>query len=363
MTAAARPRVLVLQLEFTRWQRARHWSYVAHFGVADGLRANGADTLIVPTPWLSRLREVCAGRHFDQVWMEVVHTALPRDVLEWIAGLAPVRVGMLGESLTYTAAELAEEPGLAGRRAAVEARLEYLTHVLAVDEADAADIAARRLARALWWPQAVPARFVTVPAAPPASPRAAFAGAVYGPRGRWLDAPSLATRLERASAVDARRDQRSFDALHRAAGVIQRAGVGGARALAMYVRLLRALRTRAFRRWLAALRAHAAIVNLPHAVKAYPGRVWEGMAAGRAVASWAIPDRPRTRALFEDGAEILLFEDAGGLCAALDRLAADGTLGDRLAANARRCLLERHTAERRVAEILAWLDTGREPAY
>src|SRR5262249_15256650 len=108
------------------------------------------------------------------------------------------------------------------------------------------------------------------------------------------------------------------------------------KSLTTYLAKLRPLRTRAFELWLQGLRAGAAVVNLPHFVKTYAGRVVEAMAAGRPVISWEIPDRPRNRALFEDGEDILLFagNDSHHLASQIQRVLRDADLRKRMVANA-----------------------------
>ncbi|HEY5932349.1 MAG TPA: hypothetical protein VIT63_05495, partial [Nitrospira sp.] len=102
---------LLLQLEFSTWKTARPWTYGASFAVAEGLAAHGVSCLTVPigpdtqasTPasWLSHARRLLAGRRFDQVWIWLVHASLDPRILEWIAELAPVRIGFVMESLKY----------------------------------------------------------------------------------------------------------------------------------------------------------------------------------------------------------------------------------------------------------------------
>jgi glycosyltransferase involved in cell wall biosynthesis len=105
------------------------------------------------------------------------------------------------------------------------------------------------------------------------------------------------------------------------------------------------------------------VVNLPHAVGVYPGRVVEAMAVGRPVVAWDVPDRPRNRALFEDGVEILLFSGAEALAATLRRLREEPGLAAAVATGGWRKVARAHTAERRVQQILQWTDTGDRPVF
>ena len=59
-----------------------------------------------PASWVYHARKVLAGQRFDQVWLWLIHTPLDRATLEWVAELAPVRVGVLMESLRYDAEDM-----------------------------------------------------------------------------------------------------------------------------------------------------------------------------------------------------------------------------------------------------------------
>ena len=114
-----------------------------------------------------------------------------------------------------------------------------------------------------------------------------------------------------------------------------------------------------------ALPRDAVVVNLPRSVGIYLGRVVEAMATGRPMAAWAVPGRPRNRALFENGAEILLFSGTEGkaLAPALRRLRRDPARAAEIATNGWRKVQRAHTIERRVRQILAWTDTGDAPVF
>ena len=114
-----------------------------------------------------------------------------------------------------------------------------------------------------------------------------------------------------------------------------------------------------------ALEGDPVVVNLPHSVGTYPGRVVEAMAAGRPVVAWDVPGRPRNRALFEDSAEILLFSgtEPAALASALHRLQRDPALASTIANNGWQKVQRAHTIERRVQQILAWTDTGEAPVF
>lgn len=85
-----------------------------------------------------------------------------------------------------------------------------------------------------------------------------------------------------------------------------------------------------------------------------PHKVWQGLAAGRAVVTG---EGEGLREMFEPGRHLLAVPrgDAAALAAALARLVADGSLRDRLAAAGRARALEVGTPERVVAPLVARL--------
>ena len=356
--------VLCLLTEFRWWPQARSFPYSVHLALEEALRGRAARVLTVPTPWLPRLRELCGDRRFDQVWVEVVHQkGLDDGILEWAADRAPVRVGFVPESLEYDEVALAENSAYRARKASVERRLKLLTHAVMVDEHDVREVNAGGHTPALWWPQAVPAAYLR-DEPPPAVDRAIFVGSVYGPRKAWLEDPALRAVLVALPSPEAGTPYpRLFDRLQIMADGWQRRGLAPRRGLALYLALLRPLRRRLFARWLAALGSGAIVVNLPHTVRSYPGRVVEAMAVSRPVVTWEIPDRPRTQSLFEAGREILTFREAAELAETVLTLKRDPARRRALAAAALRAVARFHTTETRVAQILDWLATGDEPRY
>ena len=365
MNSHAKLRVLLIELEFTTWRTARHWSYASQLGIEEGLRANGVEYFTITTPWLSQAQKICIGKHFDQVWIEIVHYDYNKAFLEWVAGLAPVRIGLMAESLEYYPEEYAVFPILKERRNKVEGRFKYITHVVAGDEKDVDNINRRGQVPAFWWPQAVPERFICKQATMGLNRYAVFSGALYGERSSWIECPDLKGLLvhlpssEHASVYPV-----LFDKLHGAIRRFLRSGLPGQNSvLPVYLYFLRCIRRRCFALWLEEMRTGCAVVNLPHYVKSYPGRVVEAMAGGQPVISWEISNRPRTKALFEDGVEILLYSNPTELAAQIQRVLSNPDFGQRIAENARRKLMCFHTIEKRVQQILNWVEAGELPTY
>ena len=372
-----RPQALLLQLEFQQWATARPWTYSGSFAIREGLIANGYDCVTVPviaeTPcvsplsWVSHAQRCLEGRQFDQVWIWLVHTQLDSATLEWIAGLAPVRVGVLMESLRYEEEDYQWAPHLRQRQALVEQQIRYLTHVLAPDELDAEDLNARSVKPALWWPPVVCERYIAFPSDAPLYRSGVFHGTPYGPRQRWIEHPRLKDCLSFSkppSPLTA--NQQLFDKLQDAAAQFLASGLPVSQTeIDLYAQKLQEIRAAEFADWMKHLPEWAAIVNLPSLARFYGGRVFEGMAAGRPVLSWAVPNHPRNTSLFEDEREILLFpkDNPDALADALHRVLKDTTFAHRIARAASRKLRRYHTAEYRIRQTLAWIEKGDAPDY
>jgi len=368
-----------MPLEFPAWKEAKPHSYTATFGLEEGLAANGAATFVVPgfpppaaaqEGWQGRTPALAAGLAFDQAWLGLVHAKYPPEFCSWLKDRVPVRVGLLSESLTYTRQACLELPTLPGREAYALRQIQSLglTHVLCSDERDADAIEGSGLARAIWFPTAVPERCISLEHRPPQVAPAVFFGDLYSEERRRLAAlPELKDLLafprgpEAASGLPA-----AFDALHAwLAGAMAQAPAPGAEVHLRYVEELRALRKAIFASWMEGLSGWNGLVNLESYFQGYAGRVFEAMAAGVPVVSWAVPDRPRTRALFEDGEDLLLFQpgDVSGLVDHLSRIHADPALARRLREAARQKMLRHHTSEHRVRQVFAWIEEGEPPLY
>jgi|CXWL01.1.fsa_nt_gi GT2 family glycosyltransferase/predicted O-methyltransferase YrrM/Tfp pilus assembly protein PilF len=376
-TPRANQRVLLIQLDFQSWATARPWSYSAAFGVQEGLSANGVECVTVPAiaehpcsspdSWVYHAKKALAGQCFDQVWVWLVHTPLDTATLEWVASLAPIRVGVLMESLRYDDQDYAWAPQLKSRLGRLDAQLPYLTHVLAPDERDAADLSARSSVKVLWWPPMVPERYIIAPPGEPSQRQAVFHGTPYGRRQSWVNHAALQQRVTFAKpAHPPTRNQILFDHVQQTAVQYLREGRPVAAVdIADYVRTLKNVRLGEFNEWMAQLPQWLAIVNFPSLAKFYGGRVFESMAAGRPVISWCIPDRPNNLGLFQEGREILLFDpdDPGKLVREIDRILQDRSFADSVARNAQDTLRRFHTSERRLQQTLQWLECGTVPDY
>jgi GT2 family glycosyltransferase/tetratricopeptide (TPR) repeat protein len=377
MKTSRRRRALLIQLEFPTWETARPWTYSANFAIQEGLEANGVECVTAPAiahtscsspdSWVYHAKKFLAGERFDQVWLWLVHTTLDVATMEWVAGLAPIRVGILMESLQYEDKDYAWAPQLKARRGQLDAQLPYLTHILAPDEQDGTELSVRGPAKALWWPPMVPERFIATPSTGPSKPQAVFHGTPYGRRQDFVKHVALQSRLTFAQAAHPpTRYQSLFDRLQQTSAHVLREGRSiSVVEMANYVQSLQKVRLGEFSEWMAQLPRWPAIVNLPSLAKFYGGRVFESMAVGRPVISWNIPDRPRNLDLFQDGHDILLFnpDDPNGLACQIDRVLRDRSFADSVVRNAQDKLKRFHTAERRLHQTLEWIEAGAIPDY
>jgi GT2 family glycosyltransferase/tetratricopeptide (TPR) repeat protein len=315
-----------------------------------------------PLSWLRYAKDLLAGQLFDQVWIWLVHHPYSEAFLEWVAELAPVRVGLIMESLRYSEGDYRRWPHLRERAGWVDRQVRYMTHVLAADEHDADVFNRSGLVQALFWPSAIPSRFITSTIERPSRREAAFYGELYGERKTWLAIPDLKNVLIHPPSPEADTEYpRLFDSLHQQMQERMRAGWRpDLAALTEYVERWRRLREAIFANWLTSLKTWSAIVNLPSLFQSYPGRVVEAMAAGRPVISWDIPHRPQTNALFKDGGEILLYprDRPAVLKEHVERIARDAEYARDIATAARAALLRSHTAEARAHQWLDWIGTA-----
>ncbi|MEX0830875.1 MAG: glycosyltransferase [Nitrospirales bacterium] len=348
-----------------------------NFGIAKALKDKGIETFTIPIipdqnlefqmSWLGRAKELCRGMKFEQVWVWLLHYQYNQEILEWLSGLAPIRIGILVESMQYEEEECIQAPIFKKRTEIIRQQVQCLTHVLTSDENDLEPTIAWGCGQALWWPCGVPERSI-VPLQPVAKhPQAVFHGTLYGKREPYFSQDRL-RRLLRFPNLEISKNefQQLFDDIH--FEMERTLGSGqfvNEQDLRQFIMMLDRVRHGEFRKWMEHLRSWAVIVNLPSYAKFYGGRVFEGLAAGRPVISWNIPGHPQNHALFQDGEEILLFpkDDYEALATHIERLLADSKYSARLVSNAQRKLRKFHTVEMRVKDALQWIKAGTRPCY
>lgn len=361
---AKRPlKILLLLGEHHSWKGARGLSYHCNLGLEEALKANGVEVTTVMNPFLKQAPELLKGLRFDQVWAEVFVTAYLDDrVCDWMAGMAPVRLGLCAESTRYSEAELQVKPELATMAVRFRKRLPYLTHLALGDEVDPSRLGTAELATT-WFLVSVNRRALSASEVPRPF-RARFHGHVYGDRREWLDDPQLADVLEAAPHSEGGMFELSFDLWKLAWMAAERfTGKAAGRAIGLYLRGSRQLRRQASKSWQDQLASSSAVVSLPLIFKSFPGRVTEAMAVARPVLCWRVPRRPRLLRVFEPEKELLFFSTPTELRERLLQLRAEPSQAAALGANAYRCVKARHTTEYRVRQLLDWVETGDEPFY
>jgi glycosyltransferase involved in cell wall biosynthesis len=370
-------KILYVQHDMLVWASARQWSYTTHMAYVEGLRAAGHDVLVLFTSCWPLAQKVVGDHRFDQVWInDVTHSlgvrpaweappSLTEDDFAWLASLAPVRVGIVMETLHYDPADYAEVPEL-GRRVPLMQRivLPHVTHFTVVDENDVRHVE-NMGAQAVWTPAHVPLRFFRR-SAPDVSRPAVFIGSGYQRRAKYLTSPRLACLLEFRASGEHRTDIPSmFDQLN---GPVRQALLGGPYRQAdheHFVATIQQVRAKLFDLYLDGLSSSLATVNLPSFVKTYAGRVAESMAIGQPVVTWRIPNHPQTALLFREDEHILFFDgdDPDRLAVGLERLRSEPGLADRIGARSLANARSHHTSEHRVAQIVEWTETGIVPRY
>lgn len=364
-TESRRRRVLLVPVESVSWQRAQAWSYTLGLAFEEGLTANGVECAVVPAlegfppvsprSWLYHAPRLLDGQTFDQAWIWLNDEGHDAVFFDWLARVAPVRVGVITQSLEYTAEECRETPDLLARRDRIDQQLRAMTHALAVDEYDAGAIRARLGMPSAWLPCSVPARVV-------AESAAVTGGSADTQAEANLSNLAARSHLSNTSNADANWPAQ-YDALQREMLRVLTAGAAGTATAALlerYVAALRTIRRGLFERSIASRRNRPVSVHPPSALKAYAALVIESMSAGVPVVSWDIPHRPANRALFVPDHEIRVFDrhDREAQERHLRELRLHPEMARAQAAAAREAVAQRHTIEARVARILAWIETG-----
>ncbi len=364
-------KILFVQHELFKWERAKMWGYVWHLGLEEGLKANNVDFFTLVTPWIPRAKDLCGGRTFDQVWInDITHTFEPGGCgghqlqekdLEWLASLAPVRLGFMVESLEYTPEEHAINPALGYARSSLEKTGRYMTHIMTPDEKDLPFIRNLLAVPVSWFMGAIPerVRFKNITLAPHHL-KPVFRWTPYGERARWLELPELKYLINKEPSADNFTDlPRLFDNLHVLA---QKTISNTSIELSMYEQYLHALRqirSQSFALYMDSMAGGSAVVSLPSFGKIYTGTTYEGMASGRPVITYKVVDRPMLESAFQDGKDILLYpkDTPSRLAEQIKRILREPEFGQRVAMNARDKLLRFHTTEKRVGQILDWIAT------
>jgi radical SAM superfamily enzyme YgiQ (UPF0313 family) len=353
------------------------WSYSWHLGIEEGLKANDVEFTTLMTPWFPRAKEICAGKKFDQVWInDITHPFEPggcggyqlsKKDMEWIAGLAPVRLGFVIESLNYTEDEAAENPALKFAGSVLKETIKYLTHIITPDEKDLRTIKNMRRIPSMWLVGTIPKSFICENIPIPTHEKPIFCGTAYGERAKWMKMSEIKGLINNKISSDNQSNLPNlFDNLNgEILGEMLSSQFPVDKYYTRYLESLREIRRKAFSMYLETSQEGCAVVNLPSYGKIYTGRVYEGMAIGRPVITMETKQRPRMKALFEDNKEILLYprDNPSVLAEHIRHIIDDPDFGRQIAVNARRKLLNHHTMERRVQHFINWIETGEQPSY
>ena len=341
--------ILYLPLEFSSFFSAKKLSYPVCVGMAEGFGHNKVKHLTVPVMyhtqlWLHKLKELVGGRKFDQVWFEVVHSVIPKDILEWFVSLAPVRVGFVIENMAITPEEYEiNSPGTRRRVDNFNQKLPYLTHAIVVNVVDIAnfDIPVMHYATS------IPERSARVPNS--TSGKAIFYGTLYGKRSEWATKLEQCLNINPPSSEDTSSLPHLFEQLFATSDYL-------VENYSTFYNSWHYIRQGIYFNWINHLHTidSCAMVNLPHHTELLSGRVIESMAAGKPVISPLMNNAVDD--LFIDNKEILYYSDIDSLRKCIDRLQTDPDLRFSLSESARINILENHTTEKRVAEILRFVD-------
>ncbi len=370
-------KILLIPFELANWKNGRAWSYTGNFGFEEGLTANGIDCTVMPAiaglrsddqaSWLDYAALLFKDKKFDQVWIWITHNHYTPEFFAWLKTIAPVRVGIVMESMEHSPQELKEMAKVGERKQKVLRELRHMTHVVTYDDADA-NMFDRELGKpALWCPIFVPWHNVTEKIKLPSPGPGVFLGSTYNAeRKAYLDYDNLKDYLvspelpESHTRWPAQFDQLQANCLH----FLKTTSTLGIGDFNNYVILLRAIRRELFNLWLEGLQLGYTTVNLPSICKFYPGRVVESMAAGRPV----ITPQPKGRAmqqLFEPGREILWYDRnrPSTLRDQIQFLHQHPEQAQAMAERARDKVLKYHTAEIRARQILDWIESGAQPNF
>jgi hypothetical protein len=341
-------KVLFLALEFPIWEQASSLPYSCQLGYVEALRAH-ADVTWIPTPLLPYLDDLLPGHKFDQVWVEPIHQVEHYGFdLARLKEVAPVRIGMLTESLRYNPAHIGGT-ALDQREGIAEKSLPNLTHILAHDETDV-QWSEERGIKSMWLAPAIPTKLFRK--LPPIGDKPVFYGRVYGMRTWWqkhleqyvdfcqFTLPDIATwfdsileQKDLSDPVDRKRYLQELLKFREDAAITHA------------VKVARML----------------AVVNLPAFCGAYPSRVIEAMSCGRPAISCRIEHRPKLAKLFSH--EQIFLYDMESSREVTQLVAEKSDARERVAiagyANARGY----HTTETRVEQILRWVGNGTRPSY
>ncbi len=352
--------ILYLCLEFEKWNIARPWTFQANLGLEDGFKYNNLTYFTITTPWLNKAKELCKDFTFDQVWIEIVHQSPDVDILNWLEEVAPIRIGLIFESLSYHECDSVNSNVLKERKQNVLRKVKHLTHLISVDEKDVDFFNHSLKISSFWWPSCMPERFIKSSIdLKSKKPNAVFSGTVYGKRVALLNS----IKAEKIVTYQSSPDRNNlyhiiFDLTHIFTSKLLKSWKWDLSFFySVYMNLLRYTREKNYKIYLNSIAKFCIVLNLPSIVKAYPGRVTEAMSVGSVVISNIIENRQLNHALFDDQVEIILFNSdrPDEFRKSIISIIANPKLREDISNKAYENLKKNHTIEKRIKEVQKWI--------
>jgi glycosyltransferase involved in cell wall biosynthesis len=370
-------KILFIPFEFLTWERAGSWPYSVHLGIEEGFAANNVELFTVPSlyeipshyhaSWLSHVDRLFGKQQFDQIWFFLRHTQIGDDFFQWAAEHAPVRVGLIMETVQPTEEELVHSPHLHEVIPLIKNSIQHLTHVLAFDEHDATVLRKETAASFVWCPWAIPSRYLQPTQIQPTHQEAAFFGYVYKQRQKFFDHPSLQQLLKRVPRTDFNTNlPQEFDTVSTYVyAQLQNKELLPLEDLQEYMEHIRRIRRLIFDEYISELSHWMVNVVLPAGFKGYSNRLAETAAAGIPLISWNVPSRPNNYRLFEPEKDILLFDphDPEELAEQIHKVRNYPVLRQYLIENLHKKIYRYHTMEHRIWQMLEWIEHGSMPDY
>lgn len=361
--------ILYLPLEFESYESARKWPYPLGVGLIEGFQANGINFTVIPMMyhqniWMKFIKDIIIGTKFDQVWLEVVHSQFTQQNLEFIASLAPVRVGIIVESLTIHSDEWKTNAvGTQRRVDNVNMKMPYLTHLVVTDsrDVDAFDLPT------LFDIAHVPDWFVRQPK-PTTSEKISFFGTTYGERGEWI------SKLEASGiGIDVNPHITKTGAVEYSIGLPQRFEAMTKKVLlelpskthlplGFYPWFLdewTSTRKQLYKIWSDQLYQMDGfgILNPPHRTQVLSSRVVESAAAGKVVFSPFMKNRADF--IFINNLEVLLYDDVDELIIQIKNCIQSKSYAFQMALFGNKAVEARHTTDVHVNRILNLVQEGK----
>ena len=335
-------KILYLSLEFPRFYSARKFSYPLGIGMVEGFK--NIDYVAIPALYtqildLPAIKAIIGDQTFDQVWLEVAHSQMSDELLTFLTEIAPIRVGFVVESLTIDPKEFVSNAvGTQRRIDNLEHKTPYLTHVVVTDERDLDYFNIPTMLGIA----SVPERLVKTPNS--TSDNAIFYGTLYGDRNELIKNLEYTLTINPKSAEDETSLPQSFDNLFISQWVCYND---------FYMSWYQT-RQALYSIWINHLHRllGCAILNPPHRTNVLSSRVIEGMAAGKPVISPLMGNGVDD--FFTDGKDIVNYSEEFELLDCLITLATNSKLRFDIAEAARVNILENHTTECRVKQILTF---------